>query len=58
MNFLYGVSTSSTATMPRTPGRAQVLQGIDTEVEGIAYAYALASPSEEGEEWRGSQGLP
>jgi len=44
--------------MPRTPGRAQVLQGIDTEVEGIAYAYALASPSEEGEEWRGSQGLP
>ncbi|RPB19762.1 hypothetical protein L211DRAFT_896025 [Terfezia boudieri ATCC MYA-4762] len=33
--------------MPPTTGKAQALQDIDTEVESIAYAYVLASSSEE-----------
>ncbi|RPB26996.1 hypothetical protein L211DRAFT_834666 [Terfezia boudieri ATCC MYA-4762] len=37
--------------MPQTPGEAQALQDIDTEVESIAYADALASSSAEEDDY-------
>lgn len=40
-----------TTTMPRTLGKAQALKDIGTEVEGIAYAYVLASSSAEDDDY-------
>ncbi|RPB26863.1 hypothetical protein L211DRAFT_866320 [Terfezia boudieri ATCC MYA-4762] len=37
--------------MPRTSGKAQALQDIDTQVESIGYAYVLASSSEEEDDY-------
>ena len=58
--FPVGSTFTSTVTMPRMSGRAQVLQDTDPEVEAIAYAYLCIGIliRRRGGIWRGSWGPP